>query len=239
MATLDYVLFAIYPYLCLVVFVGATLYRFEREPYSWQAASSQLMRKSHFAWASNLFHVGILAIAGGHVGGLLVPAEVYHLMRVPDDAHQKMELVMGSVFGSAALVGLCVLTYRRVIDRRVRLTSAPTDLWISLLLLATLVLGLLTLGPSFETRDEGIYLHKLSHWAQLIVTLRPTAAMEHLAGVPMVFKVHMFAGMTVFLVFPFTRLVHVCSAPLGYLVRGYTQIVRAAQPHGVRGGGRS
>jgi len=232
MGYLEQFLFGLYPYVCVVVFVMATAYRFERNPYSWQASSSQMMRKSNFAWASNLFHVGILAIAGGHVAGLLVPAEIYHLMRVPDDAHQKMELVMGSIFGTAALVGLLVLTYRRVIDRRVRLTSAPSDLWISLLLLLALVLGMLTLGPSFETRDEGVYLHKLSHWAQLIVTLRPTEALGYLVGVPLVFKVHMVAGMTVFLVFPFTRLVHVCSAPVGYLVRSYYQIVRAPQPHG-------
>lgn len=236
MGYVEQFLFGLFPYVCLVIFVVATIYRFEREPYSWQASSSQLMRKRNFAWASNLFHVGILVIAGGHVGGLLVPAEVYHLLRVPDEAHQMMELVTGSIFGTAALVGLLVLTYRRVIDRRVRMTSAPMDLWIGLLLLLTLILGMLTLGPSYETRAEGIYLHKLSRWAQLIVTLRPSEALQQLVGVPMVFKAHMLAGMTVFLIFPFTRLVHVCSAPLGYLVRGYYQIVRSPQPHGGQGG---
>lgn len=232
----EFVLFGLYPYICLTIFVMATIYRFEREPYTWQASSSQMMRKGHFSWASNVFHIGILAIAGGHVAGLLVPAELYHLLRVPDAAHQMMELVMGSVFGTATLVGLVVLTYRRVADKRVRRTSDPGDLWIGLLLLAALVAGLMTLPHSLRTRDEGIYLHKLSNWAQLVVTMRPVLAVEYLQDVPMVFKAHMLAGMTVFLVFPFTRLVHVCSAPLGYLARGYYQIVRGGRTQPREGG---
>ena len=223
-------LFGLYPYICLTVFVGATIYRFEREPYTWQASSSQMMRKGNFSWASNVFHLGILGVAGGHVVGLLVPAAVFDLVGVPHGVHQLMELFGGGPMGFATLVGLLVLTYRRVVDKRVRRTSDPSDLWIALLLLAALVFGMATLPESWQTRQSGVYLHALGGWAQNIVVFRPSAALAHLAEVPAVYKIHMFFGMTVFLIFPFTRLVHVCSAPLGYLVRGYYQIVRPANP---------
>lgn len=221
---LDQFVFGVYPYICITIFVGATLYRFEKEPYTWQASSSQMMRKKHFAWSSNLFHIGILNIAVGHAVGLLVPASVFHFFHLPDDAHQMMELWGGGVFGVCTLLGLLVLTYRRVVDSRVRKTSDSGDLPIAVLLLVVLAVGLATMPHSYETRASGEYLHALANWAQHIVTLRPSV--HYLADVPDIYKFHMFAGMTVFLIFPFTRLVHVCSAPIGYILRTSAQIVR-------------
>jgi nitrate reductase gamma subunit len=142
--------------------------------------------------------------------------------------HQMMELVMGSMTGVATLVGLTMLLFRRVSDVRIRRTSNAGDLIIAGLLWLTLVVGLATLPFSYETRYTGEYLHALSGWAQGIVTLSSTPA-TLLANVPWMFKFHILCGLTVFLVFPFTRLVHVCSAPLGYLIRRHTQIVRARQ----------
>lgn len=224
---LDQVLFGYYPYVCLSVLVLGLLYRFEREQYTWQSSSSQMLRtKRGFNLASNMFHLGILGLVGGHVGGLLVPAAVYHAVGVPDSAHQYLELIMGSLCGGMTFVGLTMLLYRRITDERVRLTSAPSDLLIAILLWCALVLGMATLPFSYETRDTGVHLHALSSWAQRVVTLRPDAVAT-LREVPWAFKAHMLIGLTVFLVFPFTRLVHVCSAPVGYLVRSYTQIVRA------------
>lgn len=235
MGFLDEFLFGLYPYICLTVFVMATIYRFEREPYSWQASSSQMMRKGHFSWASNLFHLGVLGVAGGHVVGLLVPASLFHMLGIPNGVHQLMELFGGGPMGFATLVGLIVLTYRRVADKRVRRTSDPSDLWIAVLLLLTLIFGMATLPESWRTRESGEYLHALANWAQNIVMFRPSRALAHLGEVPAVYKIHMIAGMTVFLIFPFTRLVHVCSAPVGYLLRGYYQIVRTNRS--VREGG--
>lgn len=229
---LDQVLFGYYPYVCLTVLVLGVAYRFEREQYTWQASSSQMLRtKRGFNLASNLFHLGILGLVGGHVAGLLVPSGVYHALGVSDAMHQGMELVMGSLTGAATLVGLTMLLVRRVSDARIRRTSNVADLLIAFLLWLTLVLGLATLPFSYETRDSGVYLHALSAWAQSVITLQP-GAVEALAGVPWMFKAHILLGLTVFLVFPFTRLVHVCSAPLGYLLRRHTQIVRARKAHG-------
>ncbi len=229
MSTVDQILFGYYPYVCMTVFVLGLAYRFEREQYTWQASSSQMLRtKRGFNLASNLFHLGVLGLLGGHVAGLLVPPQVYHLLGVTDAMHQGMELVMGSLTGAATLVGLSMLLVRRVSDPRIRSTGNAADVVIALLLWITLVVGLATLPFSYETRDSGEYLHALSGWAQSIVTLG-SHSVAHLAGVPWTFKFHILCGLTVFLVFPFTRLVHVCSAPLGYLVRRHTQIVRARQ----------
>lgn len=232
MEYLNQALFGYYPYLCLSVLVVGTIYRFEREQYTWQASSSQMLRTNRgFNIASNMFHIGILGLVGGHVGGLLVPAPAYEVLGVTDAAHQKMELVMGSMMGTMTLGGLSWLIYRRVTDERVRRNGSVSDMLIALLLWITLIAGLMTLPHSYETRETGEYLHALSGWAQSILTLRPGAA-DLLMPVPWAFKLHILLGLTVFLVFPFTRLVHVCSAPIGFVLRSYTQIVRARRAGG-------
>jgi nitrate reductase gamma subunit len=232
MTQLDQILFGYFPYVALTVLVVGIGYRFEREQYTWQASSSQMLRtKRGFNLASNLFHFGILGLVGGHVAGLLVPPAIYHALGVSDAAHQMMELVMGSLTGVMTLVGLSWLLVRRITDERIQKTGSAGDLLIALLLWLTLVVGLATLPFSYETRHTGEYLHALSKWAQAIVTLDSGAAAA-IAGVPWMFKVHVLLGLSVFLVFPFTRLVHVCSAPLGYVLRRHTQIVRARQAQG-------
>jgi nitrate reductase gamma subunit len=123
-------------------------------------------------------------------------------------------------------VGLSWLLLRRIFDERVRAAGNIPDLLIAVLLWLTLVVGLGTLPLSYETRDSGIYLQDLSSWAQGILTFRGNAV-EHLLEVPWTFKFHIVCGLSVFLVFPFTRLVHVCSAPIGYLLRRHSQIVRS------------
>ncbi len=227
MNAIQYALFGYYPYLCLTVLVVGSIYRFEREQYSWQASSSQMLRTNRrFNVASNLFHVGILGLVGGHVAGLLVPPSVYHFIGVTDSQHQWMEIIMGGMTGTMTLVGLTMLLLRRITDERIRQTSSVADLLIALLLWITLVIGMATLPFSYETRDSGHYLHALSGWAQAVVTLQPGAP-ELLVDVPWTFKAHILLGLTVMLVFPFTRLVHVCSAPIGYMLRRHSQIVRA------------
>jgi nitrate reductase gamma subunit len=229
---LNQALFGYYPYLCLSVLVVGTIYRFEREQYTWQASSSQMLRTNRgFNIASNMFHIGVLGLVGGHVGGLLVPAPVYELLGVTDAAHQKMELVMGSMMGTMTLTGLSWLIYRRISDDRIRRNGSATDMFIALLLWITLLAGLATLPHSYQTRNTGEYLHALSGWAQGILTLQVGAA-DKLLVVPWAFRLHILLGLTVFLVFPFTRLVHVCSAPVGFLLRRYSQIVRARRADG-------
>ncbi len=221
--------FAVYPYLCASVFVVGCTLRFKRDQYSWQANSSQILGKKGFCLASNLFHLGMLGLLGGHVTGLLVPVEVGHRVGMTNSDHQYLELVSGSIVGTATLAGLTLLIHRRVKDVRVARTGNLPDLIIACMLWATLVAGLTTLPFSYATRDTGEFIVALGSWAQHIVTFR-SGAPSRIVDVPWIFKFHMVMGMTIFMVFPFTRLVHIGSAPILYLLRDNHQIVRRRSP---------
>ena len=72
---------------------------------------------------------------------------------------------------------------------------------------------------------------KFMTWAQMIVTFQAGAA-DQIADVALVFKLHLFLGLTIFLVFPFTRLVHMLSVPVRYVTRPGYQIVRSRRAGG-------
>jgi nitrate reductase gamma subunit len=232
MQTLNSIVFGWYPYLCFTVFLLGSLLRFDREQYTWRTGSSQLLRRRQLMWGSNLFHVGILIIFVGHVGGLLTPIAVFDALGVPHGAKQIMAIVIGGIAGLMCLVGISLLTHRRLFDARIRATSSFGDTAILLILFAQLLLGLVTIPVSLGHLD-GHEMVKFMNWAQGIVMLRPDAA-DYVADVSPVFKAHLVLGMTIFLVFPFTRLVHVWSAPVWYLGRRGYQVVRSRDAaHGV------
>ncbi|MEI6802682.1 MAG: respiratory nitrate reductase subunit gamma [Burkholderiales bacterium] len=225
MSYLDQLLFGYYPYICLTVFFLGSLIRFDRDQYTWKSDSSQLLRAGQLRWGSNLFHVGILFLLGGHSMGLLTPHFVYeHFVSAPDK--QLGAMVSGGLFGLLGFAGVTILLHRRLGDERLRINSKPSDILLLVLLWLQFALGLATIGESAHHLD-GSLMMRLGEWAQHIVTFRAGAA-EFLVGAGFLFKAHMFLGMTLFLVFPFTRLVHVWSGfgTLGYLVRPY-QLVRS------------
>lgn len=219
-------IFGIYPYICLAVFFVASLTRFDRDQYTWKSDSSQLLRQGSLRWGSNLFHIGVLGIFFGHLGGLLTPLEVWHVLGVSMANKQLIAIYGGGTFGVLGLIGALILVHRRLSDARILRHSKPMDIFIIVLLMAQLALGLLTIPVSLQHTDGGEML-KLVEWAQHIWTFRGGAA-DYLAEVSILFKLHLFIGLTVFLIFPFTRLVHVWSgfAVVNYLVRAY-QVVRA------------
>lgn len=219
-------LYGVYPYIALSVFLLGSILRFDREQYTWKSDSSQLLSKANLRVSSNLFHIGVLAIFGGHAVGLLTPHSWFTAMGVSDMAHQMVAIWAGTIFGLLALAGGAMLWLRRMFNARVSATSRGTDKFIISWLLVTLILGLSTIPVSIGHANEGNpgVMIALAEWVQSIVYLHPNPAL--LAEVDTIFKVHLFFGMTVFLVFPFTRMVHVWSAPFGYLGRPY-QIVRS------------
>jgi nitrate reductase gamma subunit len=225
-ANLNTFLFGIYPYIALAVFLVGSLIRFDREQYTWKSDSSQLLRRGQLRVGSNLFHVGILGIFGGHFVGLLTPIAVWHAIGIEAPAKQLIAIVAGGLFGAIMLAGLVVLMHRRYTEPRVRATTRGADWLVLWLLLAQLALGLASLPVSAGHMDGGEMV-KLMTWAQHIVTFRGDAP-AFVADVAPVFKLHLLLGMTIFLVFPFTRLVHVWSgfAALGYVTRAY-QVVRS------------
>ena len=217
-------LFVVYPYICLAVFLMGSLARFDRDQYTWKSDSSQLLRKRGMNWASNLFHAGILFLMVGHTVGMLTPHALYeHVISAANK--QMLAIVAGGVAGTFCFIGLSMLIWRRMTDPRIRLTSHRTDLAILWILWVQLSLGLITLPFSLAHADGTVML-VLSDWAQRIVTFNPDASgLVHLAWP---YKVHMVLGMTIFLLFPFSRLVHVWSglASVFYALRPY-QVVRS------------
>jgi nitrate reductase gamma subunit len=225
MNTLHQFLFGIYPYICVAVFLLGSLVRFDRDQYTWKSDSSQLLRRGQLRWGSNLFHLGILGIFFGHLFGLLTPLSVWHALGVSAPAKQMLAIVAGGLAGVACLVGLVLLIHRRLVEARIRATTRTMDLAVLYLLLAQLLLGLISIFISARHLDGGEMI-KLMMWAQHIVTLRGDAA-AFVTDVALIFKLHLVLGMTIFLVFPFSRLVHVWSgfATLSYVTRAY-QLVR-------------
>jgi len=203
MNNLNQFLFGIYPYICLTVFLLGSLIRFDRDQFTWKSESSQLLRRGQLRWGSNLFHIGILGIFFGHLFGLLTPLSVWHAFGVSASTKQMLAIVAA----------------------RIRATSRAMDLAVLYLLLAQLLLGLFSITVSMNHLDGGEMI-RLMMWAQYVVTFRGDAA-AFVTDVALVFKLHLVLGMTLFLVFPFSRLVHVWSgfATLTYLTRAY-QVVR-------------
>lgn len=225
MSALHAFLFGVYPYICLTVFIVGSILRFDRDQYTWKSDSSQLLRKTGMKWASNLFHVGILFLFFGHLVGLLTPHEFYaHFMEA--SFKQRVAIYSGGFFGLLCFIGLSMLIWRRITDPRIRFTSHRTDLMILLILWVQLVVGLITL-PFSWAHSDGSTMLILADWAQRILTLRTVDA-EVLWGLPWPYLFHIVLGMTIFLLFPFSRLVHVWSgfASVFYLLRPY-QVVRS------------
>jgi len=215
--------FGIYPYIALTVFFVGSLLRYDRDQYTWKASSSQLLSKKDMRLGSNLFHIGIIALFFGHLMGLLTPHWAYESV-ISAGAKQVLAMTAGGIFGLTCLAGMILLIRRRLQDARVRATSQASDLPVLLLLFVQLVLGLLTIPASAQHLD-GSSMLALASWAQHIVTFQGDAA-SMVAGEAFIFKIHLVLGLTIFLVFPFTRLVHVWSVPLQYLARSGYQIVR-------------
>ena len=225
MSTLHAFLFEVYPYVCFTVFLVGSLIRFDQNQYSWKSDSSQMLRKGSLRWGSNLFHAGILFLFFGHLFGLFTPHGLYGIF-MSAGTKQMLAVVAGGAAGLLCFVGLSLLIHRRVFDARIRHTSHPTDIAVLVVLWVQLVVGLITLPYSLQHADGSVML-VLADWAQRIVTLRPVDSAA-LATLPWPYLFHVVLGMTIFLLFPFSRLVHIWSgfAAVGYLFRPY-QVVRS------------
>jgi nitrate reductase gamma subunit len=225
MSALQAFLFEVYPYVCFTVFLVGSLIRFDQNQYSWKSDSSQMLRKGSLRWGSNLFHAGILFLFFGHLFGLFTPHGLYGIF-MSAATKQKLAVIAGGTAGLICFVGLTLLIHRRLFDARIRATSHPSDIAVLVVLWVQLTVGLVTLPISWQHADGSVML-VLADWAQRIVTLRPVDSAA-LAAVPWPFQFHVVLGMTIFLLLPFSRLVHVWSgfAALGYLFRPY-QVVRS------------
>lgn len=226
MSYLNQFIFGIYPYIALSIFFFGSLVRFDYNQYSWKSESSQLLQPKYLRLGNILFHIGVLGLFFGHLVGLLMPMAFWDFIGVSHSAKQLTSMVAGGIMGMCALVGILILIYRRFSSVRLRVNSTWRDKLVLIWLLITLLLGLSTIFVSAHHLD-GEEMVRLIHWAQYIVTFRGNAA-QCLDGVDHIYKTHLFMGMTLFVIFPFTRLVHIWSG-FGTLIflKRKAQLVRS------------
>lgn len=216
--------FGWYPYLAVTVLVVGSILRFDSNQYSWRSQSSQFLRRRQMVLGSNLFHMGILVLLVGHFIGLLTPINVFDSLGVSHSFKQTTALVVGGIAGLFAYVGCSLLLHRRLFDSRIRKSSSVGDILVLVLLWLQLTLGLLTTWWTLKHLD-GSEMVKFMRWANGILTLNPGAP-DLIKDVALVYKLHIILGLTLFLITPFTRLVHIWSAPVWFLLRTGYQIVR-------------
>lgn len=225
MAFLDMFFFGIYPYIATGVFFLGSLLRYDREQYSWKTGSSQMLSNKNFRIANILFHVGIIAILLGHFAGLVLPWEIWHALGISLATKQIIAMGVGGFFGALCFIGLTMLVKRRLFDPRIRANSSKMDTGILLLIYLQLIVGMFTIVISSGHMD-GAEMYNLMRWTRYLLTFRPVEAVEFISAVHPVYKFHVTLGISLFVLFPFSRLVHIWSVPVQYVRRSY-QIVRS------------
>ena len=225
MSYFNHLFFGIYPYIALSVFLLGSLVRYDRDQYTWKTGSSQLLEGKRLRAGSIMFHIGIISVLAGHFVGLLTPHQVWDVLGVTPAMKQATAMAAGGFFGVTCFVGLTILLKRRLTNPRIRATSSTMDIAILLLLYVQLILGLISIFVSAGHMD-GSEMLKLMSWAQNLVILNGADAAASISEVNIIFKLDIFVGMSLFLLFPFSRLVHIWSVPVGYVRRSY-QVVRA------------
>ncbi|MGK2310438.1 respiratory nitrate reductase subunit gamma [Cutibacterium sp. V970] len=207
------------PYLSIVLLIVGMIWRYRTDQFGWTSRSSQWNEPAILRWSSPLFHFGVLFVFLGHVLGLVIPASWTAAIGITEDGYHVMATVLGSLAGTCAFVGLLGLLYRRLVVGSVRMATTRMDIVTYVLLTVAMVMGCWAtlhqqvLGGGYDYRQT------ISPWFRSIALLHPQP--DLMASVPLDYKMHVLAAMVLISVWPFTRLVHAVSAPLGYVTRPY------------------
>lgn len=225
----NYLLFGWYPYFAITILVVGSILRFDKGQYTWRSQSSQFLRRRQMILGSNLFHLGVIVLFVGHLVGLLTPAAIFHFVGIGNAFKQMTALIVGGLAGIAAFVGCSLLLHRRLFDARIRRSSSIGDILVLTLIWAQIALGLATTLWTMRALD-GHEMVLFMGWASGLTRLDPGAS-ALIIDTALVYRAHIVLGLTLFLITPFTRLVHIWSAPVWYLFRPGYQIVRSRK-HG-------
>jgi nitrate reductase gamma subunit len=219
-SALDILLWVALPYVTIAILAVGLWWRYRYDRFGWTTRSSQLYERRMLRIASPLFHLGILAVVGGHVVGLLIPSAWTEALGVPESVYHAFAVGLGAVAGFCTLVGVALLIYRRRTTGPVFMATTVNDKTMYVFLVAAIATGLLTTMVGAGLVGDGHdYREDVSPWFRSIFLLQPQG--ELMAEAPMSFQLHALAGMALFVIWPFTRLVHAFSAPIGYLFRPY------------------
>ena len=214
----ELLLWVIIPYLCIATFIGGHVWRYRYDKFGWTTRSSQLYERRLLRWASPLFHFGILAALGGHVVGLLIPKSFTEAVGIGQTAYHAVSVGLGSVAGVGTVVGLALLIYRRRTVGPVFSATTKNDKFMYVFLAGTILLGLATTVNSSVLGDHD-YRETVSPYFRSVLYLQPRGQL--MTASTLLFQAHVMSAWLLFAVWPFTRLVHMFSAPLGYLTRPY------------------
>lgn len=225
MSFLNIFFFSYLPYISLFIFVFGSIYRYENNQYSWKSGSSQILNDRFFLISSNFFHFGIIFLICGHLIGLLTPHFLY-VKIITAEHKQLLAMTSGGIAGFFCFIGLTMLLYRRLFNNRVNVTGNFSDIYVLFILYIQLLLGLVSISISYEHLHDPSTMISLANWVQGIFTLSPNLHL-YVSSEHFIFKAHLICGMIIFIMFPFTRLVHIFSLPYLYFLRTGYQIVRS------------
>lgn len=233
MSSTNILLWSVLPYIAIFSFVIGLMWRFKYDKFNWTTRSSQIYEGRLLSIAGPLFHLGLLAVIGGHVVGLLVPQSLTDSLGLSQKSYHFGAIAMGGAAGIATLVGIALLIYRRRTKAMVFAQTTKNDKTMYIFLVATLLTGsAATLSSAGVIGEEHNYRETVGPWVRSILTLNPNG--ELMMASPAAFRIHAIVGMSLFIIWPFTRLVHALSAPVGYLFRP-SIIYRTRDGRGVAG----
>lgn len=235
MSRTDLLLWVVLPYVSMTVFVVGHVWRYRHDQLGWTTRSTQLLERRRLRAGVLLFHLGLFAVLGGHVLGILVPASLTERLGVSEDLYHAVSVTAGTASGLMMLAGFVLLLARRTTDRRVSATTTGTDRLTYLLLGVMLVTGMY--ATVWENLLAGGYDYRetVAPWFRGLFTLDPDTSL--IAGAPLVYKLHAAAAWFLYALWPFSRLVHAWSVPVGYLGRSHI-LYRSRRPGAVDRDGR-
>lgn len=223
---LNQFLWGILPYIVLTLFIGGHVYRYQHDQFGWSSKSSEFLEKKRLRIGSLMFHWGMFFVLAGHGMGILIPVDFYEAIGVSESLYHKMAVGFGIPAGIAAIIGLILLSHRRLSVTRILMTSTKSDILVLVLFAVIMLSGLIS--TFFNIESHGFdYRATIGPWFRSILLLQVNP--EYMTDVPIRLKVHILSAYGIFAVWPFTRLVHVFSLPLWYLQRSYV-VYRRRRP---------
>lgn len=225
-------LWVIIPYLAITIFIGGHIWRYRYDKFGWTTRSSQLYESRLLRLGSPLFHFGILFVILGHIGGILIPENLTADVGITEAMYHAAAVTLGAISGFMTVAGVAILIYRRRTTGPVFSATTRNDKGMYVLLVAALVAGLVTTVLGNVTGHPHDYRLTVAPYFRSIFYLHPHV--DLITKAPIGFQIHVMIAWALFGAWPFTRLVHVFSAPLGYLTRPYivyrSRATPAAQP---------
>ncbi|MFI7319781.1 respiratory nitrate reductase subunit gamma [Streptomyces venezuelae] len=219
-------LWGVLPYVAFVLLVAGIVWRYRYDKFGWTTRSSQVYESKLLNIASPMFHYGILFVLVGHLVGLFLPESWTDKVGLTEHTYHLFSLYGGTAAGILLVLGILLLLYRRRTNTPVFRATTANDKLMYLVLFAAIVLGMVA-KLTHASGDGYDYRTSIAPWARSLFTLQPD--IDRMTGVPVLYEIHAVVGMVLFALVPFTRLIHMFSAPLQYLFRPYV-VYRSRDP---------